>query len=117
LLRCECRLLADFVAEVGDRCILARDRLVFRLPIADRSIWSDGFDALAPTPTRLRRARGDGWWWSDDQLGEPAQVLRDGCKGELVLCTARPRNRRRPSFRMRFKCANSISTRFLSQHD
>src|SRR5271155_1093321 len=28
-----------------------------------------------------------------------------------------PRNRRRPSRRMRFKCANSISTRFLSRHD
>jgi hypothetical protein len=28
-----------------------------------------------------------------------------------------PRNRRRPSFRMRFKCANSISTRFRSRRD
>jgi hypothetical protein len=58
-----------------------------RLPIAP-------FGATALTfwrrhPHRLRRARGDCWWWSDDQLGEPAQVLRDGCKGELVLCTAR----------------------------
>src|SRR5437868_15145367 len=28
-----------------------------------------------------------------------------------------PRNRSRPSRRIRFKCANSISTRFLSRHD
>src|SRR5664280_2115229 len=44
-------LSADFVAEVGDQCIWALNRLFLKLSVADRSIGSGGFDAMAPTPT------------------------------------------------------------------
>jgi hypothetical protein len=46
-----CPLLADFVAEVGDQCGWALNRLFLKLSVADRSIGSGGFDAMAPTPT------------------------------------------------------------------
>jgi hypothetical protein len=43
--------MADFVAEVGDQCGWALNRLFLKLSVADRSIGSGGFDAMAPTPT------------------------------------------------------------------
>lgn len=43
----------------------------------------------AAYPLCLRRIRDGCWWWSHDQFGEAAQVLRDGCERELVLGTTR----------------------------
>src|SRR5450759_5124550 len=40
-----------FVAEVGDQCSWALNRLFLKLSVADRSIGSGGCDAMAPTPT------------------------------------------------------------------
>jgi hypothetical protein len=31
-----------------------------------------------------------GWWWSDDELSKPAEILRDCGECELELGTARP---------------------------
>ena len=54
-----------------------------------RSVGSGGLEAAVLVPQRLR-STGDGrWWWSDDQLGEPAQVLCDGRERKLILRTAR----------------------------
>ena len=38
----------------------------------------------------LRQVHFCSWRWSDDQLGEPAEVLRDRCQHELELGTAWP---------------------------
>ena len=41
--------------------------------------------------TRYLRETGlCGWWWSDDELGEPAEVLRDGGQHKLELGAAWP---------------------------
>jgi hypothetical protein len=49
--------MTDFVAEVGDQCSWALDRLFLKLSVADRSIGGGGFDAMASTPTTARRLR------------------------------------------------------------
>jgi hypothetical protein len=50
----DCLLVADFVVEVGDQCGWALNRLFLKLSVADRSIGSGGFDAMAPTPTTAK---------------------------------------------------------------
>src|SRR4051794_20853479 len=52
-----------------------------------------------------------------DQLGELAEVLGGGGEEELVLGTIRARRRRRSSFRIRLRWANSISTFFRWRRD
>jgi len=34
---------------------------------------------------RLRKASFDLWWWPGNKFGEAAQILSDGCEGELIL--------------------------------
>jgi hypothetical protein len=60
--------------------------------------------------------RGD-WWWPGDQLGKPAKVLRNRGQRELELGTAWSAQSQPAEPQNSFKCANSISTRFLSRLD
>jgi hypothetical protein len=39
---------------------------------------------------RLGRAQRGDWWWPGDQLGKPAEVLRNCSQRELELGTAWP---------------------------
>ena len=90
------KLCADFVAKVGDEIGERALRALVAL-FAARSGRSGGRDALARTPaTRLGRyrrshhTRGDRGRRSRHELGEPAQVLGEGCQRELEQSAARP---------------------------
>jgi hypothetical protein len=80
-------LWADFVAEVGD-C----SRSDF-LDLRKRSLIIHRLGGAALTKGSCTACLGktyiDHRRWPDDQLGEPAQVLCNGCQSELVLCAAR----------------------------
>jgi hypothetical protein len=56
-------------------------------------------------------------WWPCDEFGETPQVLGNSRESKLVLCAARASSRRRPSRRVRFRCANRISMRLRSRCD
>jgi hypothetical protein len=82
--------VADFVAEVAGR-----------QGGTASSFFSNSLDLTAfPKRRRARahrhprilglcNAHGGCWWWSGNQLSEPAQVLGDGSEVELVLRAAR----------------------------
>ena len=58
----------------------------------------------------LRNAQFGRVRWMEGQLSKTAEVLGNGGERELELRTAGPLSLNRPMRRMRFKCANSIST-------
>ena len=58
-----------------------------------------------------------GWRRHRDELGELPEVLGGGSEVELITCSIRARSRSRSSFRMRLRCANSISTFLRSLRD
>ena len=81
---------ADFVAEIG--MPTARGRLVHFLKpfIVTRWIVRATYARLYRGLQRLRSAHRGDWWWPGDQLGKPAEVLRNRSPRELELGTAWP---------------------------
>jgi hypothetical protein len=49
-----------------------------------------GFQEVLFAALRLRSAQRDERWWPGDQLGKPAEVLRNRCQRELELGAAWP---------------------------
>ena len=84
-----CPLSADFVAEVSDQQNVAFVAGRFKPPAAAGPIGSGALTFQYRQPQWLCRVQGDCRRWPDNQLGESAQVLRDSCERELVLCSAR----------------------------
>jgi hypothetical protein len=118
LQRSELTLCADFVAEVGD-WKTAPDRGEFLKAIYyARSMWRralcligidthNAYAAQAP-------AAGGGRTIS---LASRRRFWAMAASVNSSCAPRGPRSRRRPSLRMRFKCANNISMRFLPLRD
>ena len=93
--------------------------------LAARFSWSGGCDALAPTRVHATSTLPDAHATHAAAAGGDLAVSlasrRRFCAMAASVHSSRaprgPRNRRRPSRRMRFKWANSISTRLRSRHD
>ena len=63
---------------------------------------------------RLRDLSGPLRWWPEDSERERLEVLHDGGEMELVTSAGKTRSRIRSNPWWVFRCANRISTRFLS---
>src|SRR6266567_17137 len=90
MLRCRCRLWVDFVAEVGDDRLLRLTRtssVSHLLSAPQQIVWHH---CRRRTLHSLCKARLGDWRWSDDELCEPTEVLRDCRQCELELGTAWP---------------------------
>src|SRR5215216_1998553 len=83
-------LMADFVVKVGFEAVLSVGAgFEYRgMPIVAAGLLAGaGVDALKPTlatqfdaTNRTRRLDGCDWRGASHKLGEPPQVLRDGCR-------------------------------------
>ena len=119
-----CLLLADFVAEVGDERKQAPPRRRSEVLASTRSVGSGGFEATALTLERNPTSPGAYATAATASGGGRATSLASLRRFCAIAASMNsnwaprgPRNRKRPSRRMRLRCANSISTRFLSRRD
>src|SRR5262245_3327349 len=119
------QLLADFVAKVADGIDEGALRTLVRPLAAARSSRSGGCDALILTPAtqhgryptltpRNAATVGGGLAAS---LASRRRFWAMAASVNSNWAPRGPRNLRRPSRRMRFRWANSISTRLRSRHD
>ncbi len=109
--------LADFVAEVGELKSLAFPVSFLSCLLHPLDVAA-GSEVSALTPRNAyavqNAAAGGGRTIS---LASRRRFCAMAASVNSSCAPRGPRNRRRPSFRMRLRWANSISTRFRSRHD
>jgi hypothetical protein len=66
---------------------------------------------------RLCGTHGTRWWWSSTSLAGRRRFCAIAASVNSSCASRGPRNRRRPSLRMRLRWANNISTRLRSRRD
>src|SRR5690242_17140537 len=109
----QCPLLADFVAELGDYYVQGGCRHFLAPVIPAHSVRCRGNSQILATYAQ-QDAAGGGRIIS---LASLRRFCAIAAKTNSNWAPRGPRNRRRPSRRIRLRCANSISTRFLSWRD